>query len=104
MTQCLPDMKDVIVTKRRRSWEWRVTDESGRPIMSGRERSRPAARYQGYRTLFMLLAIGQRPDTMQALRSGRNIGQTAARGRPHPVARTAPSASAGPGSEGFTPD
>jgi hypothetical protein len=102
--RCLPDMKDLTVTKRRRSWEWRVTDESGRPIMSGRERSRPAARYQGYRTLFMLLAIGQRPNEMQTLRSGRNIGQTVARDRPHPVVRTAPPASAGPGSGDFTPD
>ncbi|MDE5456747.1 hypothetical protein GWE18_28760 [Bradyrhizobium sp. CSA112] len=71
--------------------------------MSGRERSRPAARYQGYRTLFMLLAIGQRPNEMQALRGSR-IGQTVARDRPHPVVRTAPSASAGPGSGGVTPD
>jgi hypothetical protein len=96
-------MKDVIVTRRRRSWEWRVTDESGRPIMSGRERSRPAARYQAYRTLFVLLAIGQRPDEMRALRSGRNIGQTVARARPHPVVRTAPSASMGQGLDGLTP-
>ncbi|WP_213289912.1 hypothetical protein [Bradyrhizobium sp. sGM-13] len=97
-------MKDVTVTKRRRSWEWRVTDESGRPIMSGRERSRPAARYQGYRALFMLLAIGQRPNEMPALRSGRDIGQTVARDLPHPVVRTARSASTGPGSGGFRPD
>ncbi|WP_392697389.1 hypothetical protein [Bradyrhizobium sp. RDI18] len=96
-------MKDVTVTKRRRSWEWRVTDENGRPIMGGRERSRLAARYQGYRTLFMLLAIGPRPHEMQALRGGR-IGQTVARDRPHPVVRTAPSASAGPGSDGFAPE
>jgi hypothetical protein len=96
-------MKDVTVTKRRRSWEWRVTDESGRPIMSGRERSRPAARYQGYRTLFMLLAIGQRPNEMLALRGGR-IGQRVARDRSHPVVRTTPSSSAAPGSGGFTPD
>jgi hypothetical protein len=104
VTQWWPDMKDVIVTKRRRSWEWRVTDESGRPIMSGRERSRPAARYHGYRALFMLLAVGQRPDEMQAQHSGRNIGQIVARARLHPVVRTAPSASAGPGSGGLTPD
>ena len=29
-------------------------------IIGGRERSRPAARYQGYRTLFMMLAVGSR--------------------------------------------
>jgi hypothetical protein len=53
-------MMEVIVTKRRRSWEWRLQDQNGTPIMSGRERTRPAARYQGYRNLFMLLAIGRR--------------------------------------------
>jgi hypothetical protein len=53
-------MKDIVVIKRRRSWEWRVHERDGRLIMSGRERTRPAARYQGYRTLFMLLTIGRR--------------------------------------------
>jgi hypothetical protein len=54
-------MMEVTVAKRRRSWEWRVHDDSGTLIMHGRERSRPAARYQGYRSLFMLLAAGRRP-------------------------------------------
>ncbi|MBA4037850.1 MAG: hypothetical protein C0480_24960 [Bradyrhizobium sp.] len=53
-------MMEVIVAKRRRSWEWRLQDQNGKTIMSGRERTRPAARYQGYRSLFMLLAIGRR--------------------------------------------
>jgi hypothetical protein len=55
----LPRMMEVIVAKRRRSWEWRV-HQNGTLMMHGRERSRPAARYQGYRSLFMLLAIGRR--------------------------------------------
>ena len=58
-------MMEVIVTRRRRSWEWRVHDHNGAPIMSGRERTRPAARYQGYRNLFMLLAIGRRPTALR---------------------------------------
>jgi len=53
-------MMEVIVTKRRRSWEWRVHAPNGTLIISGRERTRPAARYQGYRNLFMLLAVGRR--------------------------------------------
>jgi hypothetical protein len=53
-------MMEVTVAKRRRSWEWRVHDQSGALIMHGRERTRPAARYQGYRSLFMLLAVGRR--------------------------------------------
>jgi hypothetical protein len=56
----LPRMMEVTVAKRRRSWEWRVHDRNGTLIMHGRERSRPAARYESYRSLFMLLAIGRR--------------------------------------------
>jgi hypothetical protein len=52
-------MMEVTVAKRRRSWEWRV-HQNGALIMHGRERTRPAARYHGYRSLFMLLAIGRR--------------------------------------------
>ena len=54
-------MMEVTVTKRRRSWEWRVHDDNGTLLMHGRERSRPAARYQGNRSLFLLLAVGRRP-------------------------------------------
>jgi hypothetical protein len=54
-------MMEVTVAKRRRSWEWRVHDHNGTLVMHGRERTRPAARYQSYRSLFMLLAIGRRP-------------------------------------------
>ena len=46
--------------KRRRAWEWQLRDQSGILIMGGREKSRPAARYQGYRALFMLLATSWR--------------------------------------------
>jgi hypothetical protein len=53
-------MMEVTVAKRRRSWEWRVHDDNGTLIMHGRERSRPAARYEGYRMLFMMLAVGRR--------------------------------------------
>lgn len=56
-------MMEVTVTKRRRSWEWRVHDQTGALLMHGRERSRPAARYQGNRSLFLLLAVGRRPRT-----------------------------------------
>jgi hypothetical protein len=59
-------MMEVTVAKRRRSWEWRVHDNSGTLLMHGRERTRPAARYQGYRSLFMLLAIGRRSAACKA--------------------------------------
>jgi len=54
-------MKDVIVIKRRRNFEWQVREQNGTLLRRGRERTRPAARYQGYRALFMILAIGTRP-------------------------------------------
>jgi hypothetical protein len=59
-------MREVIVIKRRRAWEWQLRDPSGISIMGGREKSRAAARYQGYRALFMLLASswrGNDPET-----------------------------------------
>jgi hypothetical protein len=59
-------MMEVNVTKRRRSWEWRVLDQNGTLLMHGRERSRPAARYQGNRSLFLLLAVGRRPRAQRA--------------------------------------
>jgi hypothetical protein len=59
-------MMEVTVTKRRRSWEWRVHDHNGTLLMHGRERSRPAARYQGNRGLFLLLAVGRRPRPRKA--------------------------------------
>jgi hypothetical protein len=59
-------MMEVTVAKRRRSWEWRVHDQSGTLLMHGRERTRPAARYQGYRGLFLLLAVRRRPTAFTA--------------------------------------
>jgi hypothetical protein len=61
----LPDMIDVIVTRRRRGWEWRLHGKDGAPIVGGRERTRSAARYQGYRNLFMLLAVGRRSTVIR---------------------------------------
>jgi hypothetical protein len=62
-------MREVIVIKRRRAWEWQLRDQSGMLIMGGRERSRPAARYQGYRALFMLLANSWRLNDPKVSRS-----------------------------------
>jgi hypothetical protein len=49
-------MLEVVLTKRGRArWEWRVCDSSGRTIMGAYENSRPEAKYQGERALFLLL-------------------------------------------------
>ena len=69
-------MMEVTVTKRRRSWEWRLLAHNGTLLMHGRERSRPAARYQGYRSLFMLLAVGRRPKAFRATATFPAIDQS----------------------------
>ena len=70
-------MMEVTVTKRRRSWEWRVHDHNGTLLMHGRERSRPAARYQGNRSLFLLLAVGRRPRIRRTAETSAVTDQSA---------------------------
>jgi hypothetical protein len=53
-------MLEVVVTKRSRRWDWRVLDLSGKTISGGRENTRPEAKYQGERALFLLLANPKR--------------------------------------------
>jgi hypothetical protein len=49
-------MFEVVLAKRGRSrWRWRVQDRSGEAVMTGLENSRPEAKYQGERALFLLL-------------------------------------------------
>jgi hypothetical protein len=49
-------MFDMVLTKHGQRWEWQVCDNAGRAIMRGCEESRPAAKYQGERALFLLLS------------------------------------------------
>jgi len=44
----------AIVPKRSR-WEWCLRDRAGNIVMKGREKSRPEARYQSERALFLML-------------------------------------------------
>jgi hypothetical protein len=48
-------MFDMVLSRRRRSWEWRVADSSGQTILRGREPERTKARYQAQRAVFLLL-------------------------------------------------
>jgi hypothetical protein len=48
----------MLIDRNRRGWEWRVCDQSGVVLSKGRERTRVAARYRGYRAMFLLLASG----------------------------------------------
>jgi hypothetical protein len=46
---------EVVLEQRRRGWTWRVCRSTGDVVLSGKELSRSAAQYVGYRSLFMLL-------------------------------------------------
>ena len=70
-------MADVIVIKRRRNWEWQVRDQNGELILGGRERSRRAARYHGYRGLFRLLAAGHRLVDLPAVETSSSVARPA---------------------------
>ena len=61
--------------KRRRAWEWQLRDQSGILIMGGREKSRPAARYLGYRALFMVLASSWRVSGRETPRPTARHGE-----------------------------
>jgi len=46
---------EAIVRKRRRAWRWYVCTAEGNVVMLGSDPTRPGARYQANRALFMLL-------------------------------------------------
>ncbi|MGW1419226.1 hypothetical protein ACWAT4_03790 [Bradyrhizobium manausense] len=45
----------TMAQRRRRTWAWSICTSQGVVVMQGRERSRPAAKYQAERALFQLL-------------------------------------------------
>ena len=63
-------MLELIVIKRRRSWDWRVHDQNGKIVAGGREKTRPAARYHAYRALLLVIAMGARAADLSALSPG----------------------------------
>ena len=46
---------DTNVSRRGRAWRWFVSTTEGKILMRGSEGSRPAARYQANRAIFLLL-------------------------------------------------
>lgn len=46
---------EAILRKRRRTWRWYICTDEGDVVMMGSDNSRPGARYQANRALFMLL-------------------------------------------------
>jgi hypothetical protein len=52
---CFPTYDIVLKKRGRSSWSWRIFTDSGQLVMCGWDVSRPAARYQSTRALFLLL-------------------------------------------------
>jgi hypothetical protein len=46
---------EVVLKQRRRKWLWRVSTTDGYALIEGLENSRPAAKYNANRALFLLL-------------------------------------------------
>jgi len=46
---------EVVLRKRGRKWRWCICTTEGKAVMHGSEGSRPAAKYQADRALFLLL-------------------------------------------------
>jgi hypothetical protein len=49
-------------------WDWTVHDSAGNVVMSGREASRPMARYKAARALFQLLLTSSRLRDLRELK------------------------------------
>ena len=69
---------EVVLTYRRRKWEWRVFDPLGDAILQGCERTRAEAKYQAERGLFLLLMVARPkscPFTPDEVDQGSNGGK-----------------------------
>jgi hypothetical protein len=55
-------MFEVVLTSRRRKWEWRVCDGFGKAILQGWGSTRAEAKYQAERGMLLLL-MGTRPKS-----------------------------------------
>jgi len=64
-------MYEMTISRRWGRWEWRVCDSTGKAVATGREKSRPAARYKAARSLFELLLSTRLCDLEEAKRKER---------------------------------
>jgi hypothetical protein len=61
-----------LVDRGRRGWDWEVRDDAGKLVARGRQRDRPAAKYQAERALFQLLNVMSRWHSTGSRDSNRN--------------------------------
>jgi hypothetical protein len=67
-------MLEVKLTDRAgRGWDWEVSDEAGTLTARGRQRDRPAAKYQAVRALFQLLNVMSRRRSTLNRESNRAV-------------------------------
>jgi hypothetical protein len=68
---------EVVLKKRRRKWLWRVSTTDGDAVIEGSESSRPAAKYNANRALFLLLlSAPYRTSSVQQPRRRKPLGRT----------------------------
>jgi hypothetical protein len=68
---------EVVLKKRRRKWLWRVSTTDGDAVIGGSEGSRPAAKYNANRALFLLLlSAPYRTSSARQPRRGKPLGRT----------------------------
>jgi hypothetical protein len=63
-------MLEFIIFKRRRNFCWQVRYQNGKMVATGRQKTRPAARYHAYRALFLVLVTGWKENDPQPHRPG----------------------------------
>jgi hypothetical protein len=61
-----------LVNRARRGWDWEVRDDTGKLVARGRQRDRPAAKYQAERALFQLLNVMSSRHSIRSRDSNRN--------------------------------
>jgi hypothetical protein len=88
---------ELVLKKRSRTWQWSVCTSEGAAVMVGSENSRPAAKYQADRALFLLL-LSAPYQSIQMSRAGdvrphrregcaKPLQRLTVRGRPRGIAR-----------------
>lgn len=65
-TQLESPLFETVINRRRLRWDWCLRDRAGRIVMQGREKSRPEARYQSERALFLMLLASCRRGVSRA--------------------------------------
>src|SRR4051794_13672302 len=58
---------DFSICRRGRAWRWSVLDGSGISVLTGSERSRPAAQYMATRAVFLLLSTAPYRNRISAV-------------------------------------